>query len=174
MNFKIITIILYFIVNLTLVGCLAVYDIKHYLLHKPLFYAYIPISLLSIVPNVLVYNLNIPYVLITSLLSALLLYVSFFIIGLLTNNKLGGGDVKLIPFVAFSFGPYMSFVLLYMALALAVLLIVIGIYWIVCKIRKIPKEEYKKSKVFGPYPAIPFLFIGCLFATAFLFVSLFQ
>lgn len=160
-------VIVYLIVNLTLLGALSIYDYKHLKLNKKLFYAYIPISLLSVVPNLLLNQLNLGYVLITSMLSALILYAMFFFVALISKNKLGGGDVKLIPFVGFSFGFNIQKVLIFMAASMLVLLVSALIHNAICKHKNIPKEEYMKKRINGPYPAIPFMFIGCVVTSVF-------
>ena len=152
----------YLIVNLALLLGLSIYDYKNIMLSKKLFYSYIPVSVLSIVPNLLLNKFNIGYVLLTSVVSALVLYGMFFLIALLTKNKLGGGDVKLIPFIGFSFGPYIQSVLIFMAISMVILLVVALIHNLICSCKKIPKEEYMKKRINGPYPAIPFMFIGCI------------
>lgn len=162
-----IIVVSYLVVNLALLGALSVYDYKNLMLNKKMFYAYIPIAVLSIVPNLLLNKLNIGYVLSMSVMSAVLLYGTFFFIALVTKNKLGGGDVKLIPFVGFAFGPYIEEVLMFMAASMAALLLVAGTYDMICSIKKVPKEEYMKKKINGPYPAIPFMFIGCFVTSIF-------
>lgn len=165
MSFNTVLIIFYYIINLSVLLGLSVYDYKHLMLNKKLFYVYIPLSMLSIYPNLLLNNMNIQSVLIMSVAGAIISYLLFFAAALITGGKLGGGDVKLIPFVAFSFGPYIASVYIWMGIAMGILLLTAVGYNIISKIRGIPKEKYKKSKINGPYPAIPFMWFGCLITT---------
>lgn len=157
-----ILIILYYAANLAILAGLSIYDYKHLKLQKTLYYVYMPISLLSVYVNLVLNNFDIKYVLTTGLVAAGVVYAVFFAIALLTHNQLGGGDVKLIPFIGFAFGPYIQTVLLVMSAALLLLVIAAGIYNLSAKARGVPKEEYKKAKINGPHPAIPYMFVGCL------------
>lgn len=170
---KIAIIAIYFLTNLALLAALSVYDYKHLMLSKPLFYTYIPISLLSIYPNLLLNHMNIANVLILSVLGALISYGAFFLVAMLSKGKLGGGDVKLIPFVAFSFGPYFQTVMLFMAIGLAFIFIAALFYNIYQSSKGVRKEEYKKHKINGPYPAIPFMCFGCTVTFILLILKIF-
>lgn len=160
-----VLIILYYILNLLILLGLSIYDYKHLKINKPLFYAYIPISLLSLYPNLVLTNYNIRYVLIMCVASALILFVAFFAVAFLTNNKLGGGDVKLIPFVGFAFGLIPVTMLLAMVASLLILVSVTAIYNTVAKKKGISEEDRKKARINGPHPAIPYMFIGCVAAS---------
>lgn len=157
-----ILIVLYHVISLGILLGLSIYDYKHLKINKPLFYAYIPISILSIYPNLVFTNYNIQHVLMTSTMSAAILFAVFFAIALFSGNKLGGGDVKLIPFIGFAYGLCPVTVLLVMAGALLILVLTAKIYSIIVKKKGVSEEEIKKKRINGPHPAIPYMFVGCL------------
>ena len=157
-----ILIISYHVISLGILLGLSIYDYKHLKINKPLFYAYIPISILSIYPNLVFTNFNIQYVLMTSIVSAAILFAAFFAIALFSGNKLGGGDVKLIPFIGFAYGLCPVTVLLVMAGALLILVLTAKSYSFIAKKQGLSEEEIKKKRINGPHPAIPYMFLGCL------------
>lgn len=117
----------YAVVSLFLIA-LSTYDIKHLKLSMKLYYCFIPVALFSIYPNLLMHNFDIAYVLTISIITAFILYGTFFLVSLLSNGGLGGGDVKLFPLLGFIYGAQTIELLIIMVIVTALVSLPIYLY----------------------------------------------